>query len=376
MYISESRIINKNSDNYVVTVEIYKESINNIHKLFEEYDMIANREFAIINYLTENGDTTTNKGFIAKAKAGIEFLIRKLKEIWKAIKSAIKDVIKKIASKIPILKNHIKKEDLEEEKITYYKYNMVGLRNDVDKILNNMKNSDTTLSFKNYKESVEGTKKEATAYAERLIKEIDRTNNEMDKKFNRDIKAYEDLIRRFTNDTKHTQEYVETIINSTKESLRKTRNLLEEFNNCMAQISKSAGHTINRIYVPNMRVSDEEIKKNLGNKDKKLVMDDLGSRFEPAGAKDQFNKSIDTARKAGVPEDKILKNKKDIDNYFQGTGKISKEFDKNMGDSNKTMKFGKNGIEWVIKKTNEANKKTDEKIKKMNKAVKDVEDLF
>lgn len=323
MYISESRIINKNSNNYVITVEIYKESINGINKLFEEYDMIANRELVIINYLTENSDTTINKGFIAKAKAGIEFLIRKLKEIWKAIKGAIKDVIKKIASKIPVLKNHIKKEDLEEEKITYYKYNMVGLRNDVNRILDNITKDygDNYLSLTNYKETVEGTKKEATDYTERLIKEIDRTNNEMDKKFNRDIKTYEDLLKRFMNDTKHTQEYVETVINSTKASLRKTRNLLEAFNDCMAQISKSAGHTINRIYVPKSSVSDEEFKKNIGNKNTKLVMDDLGSRFEPVGAKDQFNKSIDTARKAGVPEDKILKDKKDIDNYFQGTAK-------------------------------------------------------
>lgn len=55
-----------------------------------------------------------------------------------------------------------------------------------------------------------------------------------------------------------------------------------------------------------MSITEEELRKFLTDKEK----EDLDS------AKKYFEESIEIARKAGVPEDKIIKSKEDLDNYF------------------------------------------------------------
>jgi hypothetical protein len=67
-------------------------------------------------------------------------------------------------------------------------------------------------------------------------------------------------------------------------------------------------------------------------------------------AQKKFNDSIEAARAAGVPENKILKTKNDIDNYF-GFGRMSQEeFDRGMSDPDSRLVFDSNGVRFEKKK--------------------------
>ena len=46
------------------------------------------------------------------------------------------------------------------------------------------------------------------------------------------------------------------------------------------------------------------------------VCKDIKSKVDGPAKKQKFQDSVETARKAGVDEDKILKNKKETDDYF------------------------------------------------------------
>jgi len=67
-------------------------------------------------------------------------------------------------------------------------------------------------------------------------------------------------------------------------------------------------------------------------------------------AQKKFNDSIEAARASGVPENKILKTKNDIDNYF-GFGRMSQEeFDRGMSDPDSHLVIDSNGLRFEKKK--------------------------
>ena len=65
-------------------------------------------------------------------------------------------------------------------------------------------------------------------------------------------------------------------------------------------------------------------------------------------AKRKFEDSAKAAREAGVPENKILKTKEDIDKYFEPMP--FEEFDKGMSDPDNTLVFDKNGMHFEKRK--------------------------
>lgn len=262
----ESKIINRDGNDYLVTLEIY--NTNKLNNFIEQYNQInnyINNSFIVLDYLSESSNKDSN--FITKAKKIIHNIVEKIKEFFKLI-------LKNIRSFIIKIKNNIKKimgKDVLEFDTSFTFYDIDKLQNDfrsyIDYIFDSYKNNNKNIklpefiNFNKYTKDRYGTIKQKMQEYEIAVKSLDITYRNITNQ----IESYISNIEADHNININNQDNPNAFTQYSKAFIEYLNNTLKEFNNITQLISKDLNTSIDFInkFDTNLRNKREKVDTSI-----------------------------------------------------------------------------------------------------------------